>query len=163
MAIADTFIKKNFPDYKGGYFNLKPVKVEDKKTKKEVVVGYTATARYTVKLNGQREETLLLSGLGDLVKKNKGLSYAVYSQRWETDRKIFKSLIFTLKLQALKEARKRAEKYGEILNKRCLLKEINLGNGSPFYPLLKAEGKSPFPKREKRELRIDARVVYICY
>ncbi len=165
LSAVDSFIRQNFPDYEGGHFTVNPVEVLDPKTKKVYVEGYSGRGFYTLKLRGAREEELLLKKLANMANGTEGFTYKVNSERWQVEEDLKRKMIFTLKVEALKEIKRRAAQYGKLLNKTCRVKRVGFHrtvNFNPPYLPLRAL-KVPIPKRGLVEITVSADVVYECY
>jgi hypothetical protein len=151
LSAVDNVVKNYFPDYRGGYFSIKPL--WEGESSNSTGEAFQGSVTYTVKILGVRTQEVLFEKLNALTKKYPTLHYRILATKDAVDPALRKRIYTLLRFNILQEAQRRGKLYGEKLNLKCKLRRVNFGKVKPR----KVEpGENP-------RVSLSASVTYMCY
>ncbi|SMO45238.1 hypothetical protein SAMN06269117_10512 [Balnearium lithotrophicum] len=165
LSTADEYIRGLNLPYSGGNFIIYPLKEWDSVRKVYRIDGFSGEVLYRFKLKNVLQQEDIFRAL-NMAKEKSPISYSILYSKWVVSEKKKSGALKSLKVGILNTARQEKKIFERELNKRCFIKSISFSSVNPFPILENVRAfkiTAPKPKREREEIKLRARVVYICY
>ncbi len=153
-------------NYKGGSYSVYKVTRWDPVKKRSVFDGFKGNVDYRFYLKDPSLQDKVLSLLAKLQKRYP-LEVTVNNPQWIISNDKVSVIKDGLSADLLKRAIGLSSKFGNVIGKKCSLKEVDFVS-RPYYPIrYKSLGKgasvsAPIPKRSEQEISVEANVTFIC-
>ncbi len=129
---------------------------------KRLKVGYKGFSNYTVSSEKQKDLEVFIDKLAK--DKNTG-EISLSSMQWSLSEKKREETIENLKIDAVKWAKKYEKTLSNELNGRCKLEEIDLIQNQRISIIRDSRAMNsnlPFSKKEKKQIKLKAKLKYEC-
>lgn len=162
LTAVDNGVKALNIPYKGGYFEVFPLRVYDKNTDTYKVTGFKGSIRYKF-LTKEPTQTEKVFYLLENVKRNYPVIYRVLGQGWVVPEEVLEKKREQLREKLIEKIEQLKKFYSKEFRKECEVKRILFEEGKMnFYPTYRSIS-SPIPQREKENISLAAEVVFECH
>jgi hypothetical protein len=165
LSTADEYIRSLNLPYSGGNFRIYPLKEWDSVRKVYRIDGFSGEVLYRFKLKNVLQQEDIFRALNS-AKEKFPISYSILDSKWVVSERRKNKTLRDLKMEILNSAKREKKLFEKELKKRCSIKSISFSSANPFPILEKVrilKATAPQPKKEREEIKLRARVIYICY
>ncbi len=162
LKTVDDFLRRTGLPYKGGNFGVWPKREWNQEKREYEFKGFVGTASYTFYLSSPSLQLEVFKALRD-AKEHADFIYEVNRVGWELSYGKKQEVLASLKLKALKEAKREAREFGALLGQKCKISEVDFSNSPfPVYRVLTKGIGAPLPSRESKRIEVRALLKLNC-